>query len=514
MAMDKHDILKESTKKLLALKVSDDEIVSNLRDIGVSPREARQILNETKKEMPASQRARLEQQGPSAMEELKRAVQKQPAGIAAPRPVIVVPPRVEAPKAARASTMPLERAMRPQIQETAPESFSSQPSFQEPVRAVPQNTDIAKLWEKGILATIDAKLDEMERLKAETTAFVEKVSRDAVDKEIKKMQVVFDSQKTLMMDKINSQLDEKSENVTEVVRDKIEELKKIDALTRDALSRMESQKKENAKAIAEMDTQVSSLERTKSALIREMNTEVIKSRSEIEDFIQESRKKRDEMQTRINRAIELESKIREGLLQEAKSRIDKMALAKNAELTDKVERRINELEGLEQRLNPDEIKAMLVEMRSLKRELVTGLRKEAAVQMRTMLDRERQVWDRTIKAKANDMEELIKELDIDKLVTTMDDFHAFREQFLSVIKKNVVTFNMAKEELAKEMVERQKVFNLHISQIDLKIKELDDFERNFAKEMGLALDKLTENRARAAKKSRAKPAKNSGKKRK
>ena len=75
MDMNIHEILKESAKKLLALKISDDEIVANLRDIGVSPREARQILNETKKELPAAKRAELKQPAPSAMDELKKAIE-------------------------------------------------------------------------------------------------------------------------------------------------------------------------------------------------------------------------------------------------------------------------------------------------------------------------------------------------------------------------------------------------------------------------------------------------------
>ena len=45
---DKKSIILESVRKLIALDLSDEEIIKNLRDVGISEKDARAILNEVK----------------------------------------------------------------------------------------------------------------------------------------------------------------------------------------------------------------------------------------------------------------------------------------------------------------------------------------------------------------------------------------------------------------------------------------------------------------------------------
>ncbi|MFH1224619.1 MAG: hypothetical protein V1676_02330 [Candidatus Diapherotrites archaeon] len=492
MPVDKRTILKESVRKLLALKVTDDEVVSNLRDIGVSPREARLLLNETKRELAASG---VPEAAPATAEEEEPAEEE---------------PDLEA------EAEPLPRSSS-QPSRAAPASKSFLESAGIGMRSPQPDRDIAELWEKGILATVDAKLEQMERLKRDMDKKISDKTAAAVDREIKKMQVIFGSQRTLMIEKINSQLDARGNEVLQSVKDKMSELKKIDELARTSMAKIESQRAENAALLSDVEAKVASLDKLKSSLISEMNSSIIKSKSEIESFIETSKKQRDDMQMRINRAIELESKIREGLMEDAKVKIDKMALEKSDTLTHEIQKRIKELDDMKGKLDPEGIKAALVEMRALRKQFtdkpreienaferskaefsrlndrrLEEMKKESSAQVRALLEAERAVWDKAIKAKAEDMDELVKELDVDKIMASMEEFRAFRQQFVNVIKKNVDGFNAAKKELTAELERRQKTFDAHIAQIDGKLKELDDFERNFAKEMGIALDKLTE----------------------
>ena len=45
---DKKSIILESVRKLIALDLSDEEIIKNLRDVGISEKDARTILDEVK----------------------------------------------------------------------------------------------------------------------------------------------------------------------------------------------------------------------------------------------------------------------------------------------------------------------------------------------------------------------------------------------------------------------------------------------------------------------------------
>lgn len=498
-AMEKRAIFKDSIKKLISLGVSDAEIVSSMRDVGLERREARELIAEAREELKG---AKALQEEPLPADETGRGISAIPESEPLP-----------------------EAEEEPSFLPPMPEK---QPTPAEPAPSV----EITKLWEEGILATVDAKLEEMEGLKDEIDKVIEAKVRAGLKGEIKKMQTVIHSQQILMLEKINSELERKGAGIVDIVNSKLDELKKTSERVDKSIARFEKQKDLNEGMLKSVDEKIAALDKVKSRLISELNASLIKSKSGIEDFIAESAKKRDEMQVRINRAIDLESKIREGLIQDAKQKIDRMALAKSDELTGEINRRIREIDALKQKIDPDAIKAKLAELDALKKELgrkegdlnlavenlrvesarlaskqAADARKELEAEMKSALDAQKLVWKKAIDSAINDFEELLKELDIDRLVATMGDFEIFKKQFVAMIKKNVEDFNQTKKEMADAMKARDEAFSRSISRIDEKMRELDEFEGNFAKEMGIGLDRLTEKEKKSsAKKKGKKPA--------
>ncbi|MBN2067711.1 MAG: hypothetical protein JW744_04545, partial [Candidatus Diapherotrites archaeon] len=62
------------------------------------------------------------------------------------------------------------------------------------------------------------------------------------------------------------------------------------------------------------------------------------------------------------------------------------------------------------------------------------------------------------------------------------------------IEGNVENFNDAVRRFNETAAESEKQINLRLEKIDRKIEELDAFEKNFAKEMGIAITKLKKKR--------------------
>ena len=120
-----------------------------------------------------------------------------------------------------------------------------------------------------------------------------------------------------------------------------------------------------------MTDQLSSLETVKSQMISDTNKSLIQNQSKFEEFMAESKKKRDEMEARLNRALQLESKVTEGLLEDAKHRIEQMQLDKEKELAKQVQRKLDELDEMTRKVDPQGIMERLSAMKGLEQELVS-----------------------------------------------------------------------------------------------------------------------------------------------
>ena len=112
--------------------------------------------------------------------------------------------------------------------------------------------------------------------------------------------------------------------------------------------------------------------------------------------------------------------------------------------------------------------------------------------------------DALIAARSKEIDALMKKVDIDSINSTMAELDIFKKQFIEVVSKNVSEFNAAKKSLAELMQQREKALDDAIKQIAAKIKEMNDFERKFAEEMGLLIGEAAEQQTEKTEKKKRK----------
>ena len=427
--MEKEKILKDSVRKLLELNITDKEIVDNLKSVGVNEETAKRMLSEVKTESTQKPSA---PESNESEEDIYSKVYDDLEKEDLKTPVI-----------------------QKQIKNPSYSSSYSAPSFT-------PDKNLSELWEAGILATVDAKLTEMERLKKNIDAVLDEKIKQRVQVASKKMETV------------------------------------------------------------------------KSQVISDTNKSLIQNQSKFEEFMAESKKKRDEMEARLNRALQLESKVTEGLLEDAKHRIEQMQLDKEKELAKQVQRKLDELDEMTRKVDPQGIMERLSAMKGLEQELVSRqkqidaqiesqfrdvskefekykkdvskidagnlaeLEKEYRANVDGLFSSALELFDKKFKKKLSEIEAKEKQLDLEKFNATMESLDLFKKQFVNTVTTSVEDYNKSKKELAQAIIERDKTINDYLKRIDEKIKELNDFEQKFAKEVSELIDEVPEEKLKKA----------------
>jgi DNA repair exonuclease SbcCD ATPase subunit len=442
--MGRKEILTDSVLKLLDLGVSDEEIESNLLDAGIKKEEARELIREAKQKK-------------------------------------------------NQATQNSEKTFEKSKEETLPEVTplkDEQSQFNKPPPFTPtqQTTspEIISLWEKGILSNVDTKLEEMRSLKKEVETVIDSKVNERIDVTVKRVNVLFDSQKALILAKVNSELEKKSGELTELIDMKVGELKSLD---------VEAKKK--------------------LAALREETTSLTNLKQDMETFLTDSEKTRNDLNKQINQALSLEQKVIDGLKIEAEKKINEMAFKKEAELNRKVETKIQELTDLQTKIDPSRINRELEHLEMIAQELEKKAKsneifikykeemkewsedylKEFSIALKKDLDEIIHTKSHELEDKISDkihlLEDLSEKVNVEEISSVMEELDAYKTQFVNVVRQNVDSYNKSKKMLTEHAVEQSKAIDKRIKAIDEKINELTSFEKTFAKEMGLTIDKLT-----------------------
>ena len=477
--MDRKQILLDSVKKLVALDVSDEEIILNLKDVGLSQGESERLIREAKGQ-PV---------GEEVLEEVKSDSGKVLRDVAE-RLAMAEPP-------------------------SAPELvIRERRAAEEPKIVVQKTVNLNKLWEKGILTTVDQKLGEMERLKKTLDDVIDRKISDASKKDVGRLTVLFESKASLLSAKVDAQLEAKSAELTKTIDVKVKELKDINSSIKANLAELEKKRLEHEGAMKDFEGKIEALENAKKTIMSEATAELIKSKSEMQDFLDNSREKMQEIDERVSRTLELESKIAEGLLKDAEAKIDEMALAKSDELAQRVEKELKSVSALKAEVDPDKIRAELDMIREKSESLAAfadslrqsnlkaldkmqkDLFKESEDKLVEIFSMQKQVADKKVDnaiARLDSYRARVeKEIDPEKFSEEMKNLDVFKQQFIKVIEENVKKFNESVGRLNTMAQDLDKKGGERIKRIDAKIAELEAFEKNFADEMGIAVEKLAE----------------------
>jgi hypothetical protein len=495
--VSKKQLLLKSIRELLALNVSDQEILMNLKEVGVDNSQGKKLLEEAKK--PAEEKedssddylkkfaeaekkkpveekeaeetekeAEIEKEREAATEELASEVaepEEKPASFAELSKALGnFRKRAERKKEAREREGPVST---PKI------SVSSEPKIE---RRIVEDVKVSKLWEKGILATVNNRLEEMKELKEEIDSVLDQKIEEATRREMEKIKVLFDSQRTLLVSKVDAEIETKAKGFVDMISLKLKEMREINRGISGQIEQLE-QAQQKAKADEESLLQrLEEVDKVKQGLVASLNSEIIKSKTDSKAFVEEMNQKLSQMDDRINKTLELENQIVEGLVRDAEQRVEKMMELKSEEVSKAASAKLDELKQMKAGFESEQQKKL----------------QEIEAQFKdSMAALDNQIKQRL--AKLDELQDAVTvELDPKKIKAQTAELKEFKNQFVSAIKENVEKFNQGIEKLNEKTKVMEDQFLLRIEKIDKKIAELDAFEKAFAEEMGLAIEKMSE----------------------
>ncbi|HIH10534.1 MAG TPA: hypothetical protein HA254_07770 [Candidatus Diapherotrites archaeon] len=521
---NKRKILKDSIIRLLQLSISDKEIVENLCSVGIDEATARELLLETRAELSSGRN----------FEEEKQAA-KRPAGSEKKKPEAVLEGKgspagggegVQGQEDEESGQVGDEDFYR-EIEEQMSPSKKEKSGLKTDAAPL-ADSDVAQLWERGILATVDVKLSEMQHIRDELNSVLDAKISERVGIEAKKIETVLESQRTLFFSKIDSRLGEKATEVGKVIEAKARGMEDLHAKVQEELVKVQAEKRFNAELLNTLNEKLSGLDGVKSQMISQINGSIIQSESRFREIEKSADDMHTQTEEKVNRALQLEAKVTEGLIFEAKQKIEGLRLSKENELTARLQSKIKELDELTAKVDSkgisekiarlSELEAQLVkrqkeidklvemrfadyriELTAFKREVsaintsnLAELQKEYAANVDELFAKNLVEWDRKLKEKKKEIDGIKGQVDVEKFNATMESLDLFKQQFLNTVQRSIQDYNKAKKELAQSIIERDKAINDYLQKIDSKMQELSTFEKKFSADVAGLLGKVPE----------------------
>ena len=308
------------------------------------------------------------------------------------------------------------------------QTFAPQKKYS-PSVSLDSSPDFEELWKKGIVVAVNAKLGEMKQLKEDMDLEINQKVDEALRRELYQFKVLADSQKDLLISSNKEALDQKQKEITFIIDAKIAELKQYNKQLTQTLSIIESAKQQQESSLAEINLALSEAKKTKTQLIIEVNSEMIKTKSQAQAFIDSASLQIQQMDERVNKTLELEKNIAEGMLAQAEQKIEQLAISKADELISKMEVELNKLQATNKKISPE------------------------------MLDQKIQTIEK------------------------------FKQEFIDNMQTNLAQINSAIEELNKKNELAQNTLEEKTLAIDAKMEELTKFEKQFTQMMDTILSK-------------------------
>lgn len=526
---DKETLI-SSIKKLRSLNVSDDEILSNLSEVGIDKTEAKILLKEAKRPLNLPEKDLLKQKFDQKMKKEKPEEEKQKI---------------------KEEIKEIKREVKEELQEI--------PVVKSPIKL---HAGEREVWEKGVLTVVNERLDEVERIRDNITEVIDSKVQEELRKESKKNQVLMESQRELLTEKIDSFMEAKSKELFSQLNTKIDALKELKISVSETSKKTEEKEKEDELVLSEIKTKLSEVESSKMNLVKALKNEMEELKNESKQFMFDSTKQIEELNDRVNKALELESKITEGLITNAEKKVQEITIKQTERISNTLTKKLNSFEELTKTINPkkteenirklsadfevkisniirekeneiDEvIKLKIKEIEEIKRKAEADssaqkLAEKMNLQMQAFSISLQKEVDETIQELENtkvelkkfiasqlaessanseeQLEELVKErkkeldafqkqviknTNLTELTQKVAELDVFKEHFIKTIRKNLEEIKEEKEELGLMVEEKEKELDKRVQEIDSKMKELDDFEKAFAKEMGVKIEAL------------------------
>jgi len=547
--MDKKKVILDSIKKLIALNVSDQEILLNLKEIGVSESEADDLISEAKGiPVKKHEQEEIEKDSGKVMRDVALNLAEASKDIAAENEISEEKVMEETENIVAGlddleEDKVISKPKKKEETKTILNSISKPAQKPKPIAHVqaPQvivhkSVNLNKLWEKGILVTVDQKVNEMKKLREEIDTILDAKIKASVDKGLSQEKLIFESQQKLMIDNVNSKLDSKVGEITEIIDTKIHEMKTLNESVRENMLQLEKKEAQYKSTFDEIESKMTDLQTTKQKLVQDLTAEMITNKSNAQEFLENATSKMQEIDERVSRTLELESNIAEGVVKDANDKIDALALEKTEQIKAEVDVEMRALRVLRDKVNPERINKQLDTFEEISERLaeeqkivfkgldsritsklkdfdklaqdrldekegkLKGLKDLAEYKIDQAMQEHKADYEKVVSDKLDELdsfkEDLLSEIDPESFKTSMKDLELFKQQFVKVIENNVGKFNESIKSLNEQSNTVEKQINLRIKKIDHKMLELDEFEKTFAEEMGIALEKVAKKKSK------------------
>lgn len=544
--MDKHTILLESVRKLLALEgITEKDITDNLKEVGVTESEAKALILEARNELPTPmsqpassvsdstnssnpvagfKKARPTKefplnQEPSSIDSTIESIPNVPESelteeelIGAAKTEVETKPVVKEQSNSSADGKSPEdlftRKMVDDIVSDKPVSKPKtepvietkvKPSFYEQVMAQSTsssyNNSSTPIWDQAILTTVDQKLEEMRRIRNDIEVLLEQKVEEKMDAEREKTKALFDAQKTLFSSKISSELKNKTQEVDDLLNVRLKEFKTLNDSIQKNIASYDAKKQMTMDLLSSVSEKLADVDTTKRRMVQEMSSELSTIKQQNETFLQEAGKRLLESDSRITKTLELESRVAEGLVKNADLKIEDLINKRMQVLEQRVNQRLIELADAEKKID---FKNLDNRINNYQKQLDTldAFKDDIAILQKQLQDvdsiKERFLFlsksAQELETKLSDFKEFRNQFlqlqnDAESFKQSVKEFSAFKEQFINTVQKNTEKLNVTIKEFNDS---RQKIEKT----INDKMSELDAFEQNFAKEMGLQVESL------------------------
>ncbi|MFA6268261.1 MAG: hypothetical protein WCW13_00175 [archaeon] len=304
----------------------------------------------------------------------------------------------------------------------------SVPFVQNSNKSIDLSPGFEELWKKGIVVAVNAKLSEMKKLKDDVDSQVRDKVDEAVRKELYQFKILLDSQKDLMISSNKEALEQKQKEIVFIIDSKIAELRQYNKQLSDNLSAIETAKAQQAIALSQVNQALDEAKKTKVQLIVEMNSELIKTKSQAQAFLDSSTAHLNQMDERINKTLELEKNIAEGMLAQAEQKIEQLAIARADELISNMEVELNRLQSISKKISPEMLDQKISVLEEFKKQFLTSMQQNLT-QINSAID---ELNQRNIAAERTLAE---KSLAIDAKIEELTKFEKeFTEKFMKKIK--------------------------------------------------------------------------------
>ncbi len=329
------------------------------------------------------------------------------------------------------------------ITQTSPASTPPRPDPQPTYQAPQPDTSIAKLWEKGILQTVDSKLAQMERLKKEIDDVLETKVNEHYQVMEKKLEALFEAQRELFRFKMDAQMDAKVKDMDEILNQKIEEIRRLNTATQEDLQRIKGQKMIIQELMGDITTKSTQLDETRRMIVDDATQKLEKLEEKVDELVNRTDDRVSEVEQRATKTLEIEQKITQGLADQMETQANAILESKVKDLREEIRDEIVQLKKLGADLASKDIQSTMQEFITMNAEM-----KKTKMELEGMLSKKNTEMDETLNKKM---------MDVDKIVNNkMETIVSMKEKdFFKKVEDQAADMASTQRELGQKLVEAE-----------------------------------------------------------